>query len=119
MVAKLRMAFTEGNTNREYSFFWGGMVGFGWMDGWMDGREQKVGGGDVRAKASSWNGEWNKAKNDCKGTVLLQSKPQNASSGWGAVFLCDLAHAASGIKKTKASAHGSVDGGKDYSSIIC
>ena len=56
---------------------------------------------------------------DCKGTVLLQSKPQNASSGWGAVFLCDLAHAASGIKKTKASAHGSVDGGKDYSSIIC
>ena len=56
---------------------------------------------------------------DCKGTVLLQSKSQNASSGWGAMFFCDLAHAASGTKKTKASAHGSVDGGKDYSSIIC
>ncbi|MGM9839872.1 MAG: hypothetical protein ACI307_07380 [Sodaliphilus sp.] len=34
---------------------------------------KKSGGGDVRAKASSWNGEWDKAKNDCKGTVLLQS----------------------------------------------
>ena len=65
------MAFTEGNTNRECSFFlgWdGGLCGL-----WMDGREQKIGGGDVRAEASSWDGEWDKAKNDCKGTVLLQS----------------------------------------------
>ena len=56
-----------------YLFF-----GVGWWALWdgglgMDGREQKVGGGDVRAKASSWDGEWDKAKNDCKGTVLLQS----------------------------------------------
>ena len=33
---------------------------------WMDGREQKIGGGDVRAEASSWDGEW-----DCKRTVPL------------------------------------------------
>ena len=40
------MVCTEGNTNRECSFFW-----VGWWDGglWMDGGEQKVGGGDVRA----------------------------------------------------------------------
>ena len=48
------MVCTEGNTNREYSFF-------GWDGGdcglWMDGREQKIGGGDVRAEASSWDGE--------------------------------------------------------------
>ena len=37
-----------------------GTVGFGW---WvlMDGKEQKVGGGDVRAEALSWDGEWDKA----------------------------------------------------------
>ena len=38
------MACTEGNTNRECSFFWGGMVGFGWME-----ENKKSGGGDVRA----------------------------------------------------------------------
>ena len=49
------MVCTEGNTNREYSFY-------GWDGGvWMDGREQKIGGGDVRAEASSWDGEWDKA----------------------------------------------------------
>ena len=36
---------------------------------------KKSGGGDVRAEASSWNDEWDKSKNDCKGTVLLQSNP--------------------------------------------
>ena len=44
----------------------------GWDGGlWMDGREQKIGGGDVRAKALSWDDEWDKAKNDCKRTVPL------------------------------------------------
>ena len=38
------MVCTEGNTNREYSFFWGGMVGFGWME-----ENKKSGGGDARA----------------------------------------------------------------------
>ena len=37
------MVCTEGNTNREYSFFGGGMVGFGWME-----ENKKSGGGDVR-----------------------------------------------------------------------
>ena len=63
------MAFTEGNTNREYSFFgWDGGDLWALWDGglWMDGREQKIGGGDVRAEASSWDGEW-----DCKRTVPL------------------------------------------------
>ena len=61
------MVCTEGNTNRECSFF-----GVGWWGLWalMDGREQKIGGGDVRAKASSWDDEWDKAKNDCKGTFF-------------------------------------------------
>ena len=35
---------------------------------------KKSGGGDVRAEALAWDDEWDKAKNDCKGTVLLQSK---------------------------------------------
>ena len=43
-MAKLRMVCTEGNTNRECSFFWGGMVGFGRME-----ENKKSGGGDVRA----------------------------------------------------------------------
>ena len=38
------MVRTEGNTNREYSIFFGGMVGFGWME-----ENKKSGGGDVRA----------------------------------------------------------------------
>ena len=36
----------------------------------MDGREHKIGGGDVRAKALSWDDEWDKAKNDCKRTFF-------------------------------------------------
>ena len=36
---------------------------------------KKSGGGDVRAEALAWDDEWDKAKNDCKGTVLLQSNP--------------------------------------------
>ena len=35
---------------------------------------KKSGGGDVRAEALAWDDEWNKAKNDCKGTVLLDCK---------------------------------------------
>ena len=38
------MVCTEGNTNRECSFFLGEMVGFGWME-----ENKKSGGGDVRA----------------------------------------------------------------------
>ena len=41
------MVCTEGNTNRECSFFWGGMVGFVGF-GWME-ENKKSGGGDVRA----------------------------------------------------------------------
>ena len=48
------MAFTVGNTNRD-SFF-GGEGGFGWMK-----ENKKSGGGDVRAKALSWDGEWDKS----------------------------------------------------------
>ena len=43
----------------------------------MDGNEQKVGCGDVRAEALAWDDEWDKAKNDCKGTVLLCCKPKD------------------------------------------
>ena len=50
------MVCTEGNTNRECSIFLGGMVGFGWME-----ENKKSGGGDVRAEALSWDGEWDKA----------------------------------------------------------
>ena len=46
-VAKLMMVCTEGNTNRECSFFWGWDGGL-WMDGWME-ENKKSGGGDVRA----------------------------------------------------------------------
>ena len=35
---------------------------------------KKSGGGDVRAEALAWDDEWDKAKNDCKGTVLLIAK---------------------------------------------
>ena len=38
------MVCTEGNTNREYSFFGVGWWGFGWME-----ENKKSGGGDVRA----------------------------------------------------------------------
>ena len=40
------------------------MVGFVGIVEWflMDGREQKVGERDVRAKALSWDGEWDKAR---------------------------------------------------------
>ncbi|MDD6832114.1 MAG: hypothetical protein PUE80_03015 [bacterium] len=34
----------------------GGLVGFGWME-----ENKKSGGGDVRAFALAWDGEWNKA----------------------------------------------------------
>ena len=51
------MARTKGNTNRECCYFWdGGMVGFGGME-----ENKKSGGGDVRAKALAWDGEWDKA----------------------------------------------------------
>ena len=50
------MVCTEGNTNRECSFFGGGMVGFGWME-----ENKKSGGGDVRAEALAWDDEWDKA----------------------------------------------------------
>ena len=53
------MVCTEGNTNRECSFFWGGMVGFVGF-GWME-ENKKSGGGDVRAKALAWDDEWDKA----------------------------------------------------------
>ena len=52
------MVCTEGNTNRECSIF-----GVGWWVGgfrWME-ENKKSGGGDVRAKALSWDGEWDKA----------------------------------------------------------
>ena len=54
--------------------------GFGCSARWDGGfrcmeMNKKSGGGDVRAKALSWDGEWDKAKNDCKGTVLLQANP--------------------------------------------
>ena len=47
----------------------GGLVGFvdwGWWigwDSWIRGMEEnkKSGGGDVRAEALSWDGEWDKA----------------------------------------------------------
>ena len=32
----------------------------GWDFGWME-ENKKSGGGDVRAEALSWDGEWNKA----------------------------------------------------------
>ena len=38
--------------------FFGGGDGLGWME-----ENKKSGGGDVRAKALSWDGEWDKAKN--------------------------------------------------------
>ena len=52
------MVCTEGNTNRECFFFWG----WAWWDGGFCGMEKnkKSGGGDVRAKALSWDGEWDK-----------------------------------------------------------
>ena len=40
--------------------FWGWDDGFGGWWGWWYGREQKVGGGDVRAEALSWDNEWDK-----------------------------------------------------------
>ena len=42
-----------------------GMWGCGDVGMWAlwYGNEQKVGGGDVRAEALSWDGEWDKAKN--------------------------------------------------------
>ena len=49
------MVWTEGKTNRECCIF-----GVGWWALWY-GNEQKVGGGDVRAEALSWDGEWDKA----------------------------------------------------------
>ena len=52
-MAKLRMAFTEGKTNKECSCFGGGLGG-------ME-ENKKSGGGDVRAKALAWDGEWDKA----------------------------------------------------------
>ena len=58
----------------------------GWDGGlcglWMDGREQKIGGGDVRAKALSWDDEWDKPKNVFFGFALLAC-PQFAISGGG------------------------------------
>ena len=42
----------------------GGLVRFvGWWDSWDGGMEEnkKSGGGDVRAEALSWDGEWDKA----------------------------------------------------------
>ena len=50
------MVCTEGNTNRECSFFGGG-DGLGWME-----ENKKSGGGDVRAEALAWGDEWDKAK---------------------------------------------------------
>ena len=50
------MVCTKVNTNRECSFFWVGWWGFGWME-----ENKKSGGGDVRAEALSWDGEWDKA----------------------------------------------------------
>ena len=52
------MVCTEGNTNRECCFFWVGWWGF---DGWKRTKSRE--GGDVRAFALSWDGEWEKAKN--------------------------------------------------------
>ena len=38
----------------------------------VSGREgnKRSGGGDVRAEALAWDDEWDKAKNDCKGTAV-------------------------------------------------
>ena len=49
------MVCTEGNTNREFCFYLGWVSGFGCME-----MNKKSGGGDVRAKALSWDGEWDK-----------------------------------------------------------
>ena len=49
-----------------------GMWGCGHCDMEMN---KKSGGGDVRAEALAWDDEWDKTKNDCKGTALLQSNP--------------------------------------------
>ena len=38
---------------------------------------KKSGSWDVRAKALAWDDEWDKTKNDCKGTVLLCCKPKD------------------------------------------
>ena len=46
------MACTEGNTNREWCF----CLGLCGME-----MNKKSGGVDVRAKALSWDGEWDKA----------------------------------------------------------
>ena len=51
------MAFAVGNTNREVPFWGGSEGGFGWMK-----ENKKSGGGDVRAKALSWDGEWDKSR---------------------------------------------------------
>ena len=51
------MMCTEGNTNRECSFVLGGIGWWGlWVCdfGWME-ENKKSGGGDVRAKALSWD----------------------------------------------------------------
>ena len=84
-VAKLRMAFTEGKTNRECSYFLGGLAIWRWL--------QRDGSSAIKAAECF-------IRMGCD--VSLQ---------FGA---CSERN-----KKTKASAHGSVDGGKDYSSIIC
>ena len=52
------MVCTKGNTNRECSFF---LVEEMAWDGWKITKSRE--GGDVRAFALSWDGEWGKAKN--------------------------------------------------------
>ena len=59
------MVCTEGNTNRECSFYFGGMSGLEWDGGmvgfgWME-ENKKSGGGDVRAEALAWDDKWDKA----------------------------------------------------------
>ena len=65
------MVCTEGNTNRDCSFCFGWNGGNLWDGGvrWME-MNKKSGGGDVRAEALAWDDEWDKAKNDCKGTAV-------------------------------------------------
>ena len=65
------MVCTEGNTNRECSFFLGWDGGDLWDGGfrWME-MNKKSGSWDVRAKALAWDDEWDEVKNDCKGTAV-------------------------------------------------
>ena len=65
-----------------------GFGGLAWRDGGFRCMEmnKKSGGGDVRAKALSWNGEWDKAKNVFFGFIPLGPARTRSDPWWLAVL---------------------------------